>query len=349
MNIKIPNQNPHGLNKNLIFNIQNNPQKIPLKVEIVRADDNSKIGAKVYSPAENIEVATTGYLTPYLQVNPIKQEQQFIILSQNRAFPVKIKTSEILTNGDIVEIYSDEVMVAASKENIEFNTVMNAQNEFFAPIAKIDNAEIALLSDGTTIIETELVFIHKNEISTWTKTLTMDKPHKGVVIFNLNMPIIATEMYTQNIKLEDYDEIKCNIYNKTESKTIEQYSIPIANRRKNSTRLCWKNRLGAIDYYTFPYMKRRLTKIDKDKVQTANGGRITKATVEKIIEIQSDFETKLAINQIAEVANATNVWIAEGNIYTPVVVLDSEITIEEDKCTFLELKISLSQEEQFVA
>ena len=349
MNIKSPSNDPHGLNSNLVFTIENNTQKNPLKVDIFRADNNSKIGSKLYSPANTIEVGVTGYLTPNLDVSPIQKEQPDIITANNRAFPIKIKTSDIAADGSIIHIESNEIMVSAAKENIEFNTVMNAINKFVAPITKDDNFEIAVITDGKSIIEAELKFIHKNTIDEWTKTLTMSQTYKGIAIFNINISKFAQEMVNQNIKWEEYDDLKCTIRNRSTNSVIAKYSIPIVNRRKNSTRLCWKNRLGAIEYYTFPYMKRRLTKIDKDRVQTENGGRITKATVEKIIEIQSDFEIKEAIEQIAEIAQATNVWICEQNKYTPVVVLDSEITIEEERCTYIELKISLSQEEEFVA
>ena len=349
MIIKNPTHNPHGLNNNLLFTIENNSNKAPLKVDIIRTDTNAKIGSKLYSPADTIEVGTTGYLTPILKVNPINSGQEYVVLDNERAIPIRITANETRPNGDEIQISSQEVIVVAAKENIEFDSVMNSTNEFVAPVSKDDSFEIAIMTSGEIIYEAILTFVHKNAKNFWTKKINMPIRHKGIVIFNLDMKQIAIEMVNKNLNWSDYDEIKCTVENKYTSKYVAQYTIPIANRRKNSTRLCWKNRLGAVEYYTFPYLKRRLTKIDKDRVQTASGGRITKAIVEKIIEIQSDFEVKAAIQQIAQIAQSTDVWLCEKDKFTPVIVMDSEITIEEETCTYIQLKISLSQEEEYIA
>lgn len=340
MNIIAPSENPHGLNSNLLFTIEENIETTPLKVDIVRADNNETIGSKLYSPAEKIDVGVTGYVAPSLEVYPISSDQPDVVFSENRAFPIKIVAQDI---------ESQEILVTASKYEQEPNSVMNAINEYLAPIAMTDSVEIAVISDGTAIIELELIFCRKNSNDEWSRKTVASRAHKGVVVFNLQMKRISQEMIGAGLNLEEYDEIKCMISNKTTNQSIASYTAPIVKRRKNSTRICWKNRLGGVDYYTFPYMKRRLTKIDKDRVKTANGGRIVSATVEKIIEIQSDFELQKTIEQIAEIAEATKVWLCEDDKYIPIVVMDSELTIEAETATYLELKVSITQEEEFVA
>lgn len=333
MNIIPPHESIMGLNDNLLFKVENIEVLTPIKVEILDAIADEVIGAKIYVAESEIDVSILGYVAPSLEVEPTTKNSTQVIIDNKRAMAVKLRIGEVV---------SGQVLVVAAKQNPEKNTVMNNKSGTLSAMSISDRIEFAVLAEMNELIQIKMEFMSNDEKIL--KTISGQRENDGVIIFNIDLEEIGKTQEIQNVS-----EVKFKIENVTHEMLIDHYSIDIVKKKKNHTRLCWRNELGGIDYYTFPYVKRRMTKIDRDKIKSGGGERIVRALVEKIIEIQSDFENEMLMEQIAYVAQSTNVWICREGQNIPVIVLNSDLIMQAQEANFLELQISLSVEEEFVA
>lgn len=83
-------------------------------------------------------------------------------------------------------------------------------------------------------------------------------------------------------------------------------------------RLAWRTDAGSIEHYTFPVEKSKRIEVAKEQAYGPEGHVATKVETEVRTALESAFETRPVLESLAEVLSAPQVWLADGDHYTPV-------------------------------
>lgn len=83
-------------------------------------------------------------------------------------------------------------------------------------------------------------------------------------------------------------------------------------------RLAWRSSAGSIEHYTFPIEKSATVETVKSRAYGAEGHLTAAARTERRTMLVSAYETRTVIEALSEITASPEVWLADGDRYTPV-------------------------------
>ncbi len=92
------------------------------------------------------------------------------------------------------------------------------------------------------------------------------------------------------------------------SGSLRRYDV--VQRGEGATRLCWMNRFGALDYYTFECVDSNL-KTRRQYIETLSGAEINTLAGEAHTTLASDWEEAATLRWLAQIVNSPRVWVCE--------------------------------------
>lgn len=98
---------------------------------------------------------------------------------------------------------------------------------------------------------------------------------------------------------------------------------------QQALRLAWRSHAGSIEHYSFPTVRQTALHVDKQRIESAEGYRITSAEILRQTTLVSAFEQSDVLEALAELTSASDVWSVKGNVYTPVDVLTDETVVQQ--------------------
>lgn len=112
----------------------------------------------------------------------------------------------------------------------------------------------------------------------------------------------------------------------------------IVPARPNTTRLCWQNRYGQVDYYTFATAETSID-ISKSRSYLAQGYRAVGMTRDTVRRLVSECEPRSTIEWLSGILSSPQVWIAGRDGFAPVDVMSDNAVIHNGQPISLEITV----------
>lgn len=145
-----------------------------------------------------------------------------------------------------------------------------------------------------------------------------------IVSFQINAAHVADNARHSALgSMEAYTHLQIDAEIGSKLVPVRRYEIrPAAG---DAVRLCWVNAYGALDYYTFVRTGAESLVLDRRKIYAAAGYKSYDAHSDRLIVVESAYESAATVMWLAGVIGSPRVWICEGEgVFTEVdVVTDS--------------------------
>lgn len=166
-----------------------------------------------------------------------------------------------------------------------------------------------------------------------------------IAVVIVNTEHISTLLKATGRQLKEFKSFTVAVSNNGIVKHEVHYTL--MPHKCNSSRLCWWNKYGAVDYFTFENTGDSCYKISKRAAVIDGKRRTTVATREKYTEIAAGFSCKERNEWVAQAAGSPKVWLAEGGEFIPVEIVSDKITTGSDSANSIGLTIRYSGIETF--
>ena len=98
--------------------------------------------------------------------------------------------------------------------------------------------------------------------------------------------------------------------------------------RQEAVRLAWCSRAGSVEHYTFPVMQTAIVRSIRQQAYGTDGRTVATAETDRETMLVSAYEGRQVLEALAELTAAPEVWIAGGDVYTPVDIATDEAVIQ---------------------
>lgn len=146
---------------------------------------------------------------------------------------------------------------------------------------------------------------------------------KGLRTVAIGMNDVVTHVLTNPELIE---KLKVEILIDNTVRATVNYRV--RERKADSARLCWLNRLGGISYYTFDYKTSEWVESQKERIETESGSRTVWSESRICCSLMSDYLTDAQAESISDLIASPRVWRLndEGSVATPVDVVTAKVT-----------------------
>ena len=109
---------------------------------------------------------------------------------------------------------------------------------------------------------------------------------------------------------------------------------------EGALRLAWRSSAGSVEHYTFPVVRTSTIRVDKQRAEGPEGRVAAVVGTDRETLLVSAYESRPILEALAEVAAAPEVWLADGNAYTPAdVTTDEAVVSRHGSLSCLEITI----------
>lgn len=98
--------------------------------------------------------------------------------------------------------------------------------------------------------------------------------------------------------------------------------------RQQSRRLAWRSSAGSVEHYTFPVVRTTTLRAEKQRAEGLDGHIVAAAETDREAQLASAYECQPVLEALAEMMASPDVWLAEGDSYTPVDVATDEAVVQ---------------------
>lgn len=136
-------------------------------------------------------------------------------------------------------------------------------------------------------------------------------------------PVPTTGLYVFRLDVRDFPGAQTLTVDAGTCGTVDYALLPAP---QGSVRLAWRSAAGGVEHYTFPVVRTERIKAAKRRAYGPEG-YVAAAECERRWLLVSAYETQEVLHALAELLATPDVWIAEGDRYTPVEVLTDETVV----------------------
>ena len=208
-------------------------------------------------------------------------------------------------------------------------------------IAMNESDEIAVIAEGGSI-RAEVVL---NKPTETTVELVSISDAQGLWVFALKMSDLLTKVKAAgNNTLQPGERMTVRISDGDDYVLAEQ-NYRIVDASNDNVRVCWWNALGQIDYFTLRRVQEAWYDLQKERILTAEGYKMTECKRERKMRIVSDFLCSELVEWLSEIASAPRVWILENSRFVRVDVVDDAVKLSGTDLVQIDLTFKYNEPE----
>ena len=98
--------------------------------------------------------------------------------------------------------------------------------------------------------------------------------------------------------------------------------------RQEAVRLAWRSRAGSVEHYSFPVLQTEVIRSVRQQAYGPDGRTAATAETDRETVLVSAYEGRQVLEALAELTSAPEVWIADGDSYTPVDIASDEAVVQ---------------------
>lgn len=111
----------------------------------------------------------------------------------------------------------------------------------------------------------------------------------------------------------------------------------VTEKQQDRVRMCWLNRYGTVDYYTFSPVQRRTVSAVKNRITTGRGTRTAHVESEYTATVQSPFLPASHVGELSGIVTSPRVWLVNGLEATEVDIISGSVDIDSEGPQKLEI------------
>lgn len=96
---------------------------------------------------------------------------------------------------------------------------------------------------------------------------------------------------------------------------------------EGAQRLAWRTAEGSVEHYTFPIVRTRRVRVDRERVRGPEGIRSAAVRAERRTTVESAYEASAMLGALAGLLAAPQAWAAEPEGYRPVDIVTEEAVV----------------------
>lgn len=277
-----------------------------IDLRIIDAGTATLIGAKRLAGGASASFDAAPYLRRAVRFRPVTGSTGFHV-AEGRSIAAVVEAS-ITTPGEAdpatgQTVTSPERTFLACRSAVTAPALLTAM-----PATRLispgESDELTLLSDQACVVT---VTAQAGESTTAESYRTRSG---GVLIFRLDT--------------RDFPGAETLTVEAGECGTVVYTVVPVLS---GGRRLAWRSSAGGIEHYTFPIEKSTTAESTKTRAYGAEGHLTAAACTEQRTTLISAYETRAALEALAEITASPDVWLAQGDAYTPVDVTTSTAVV----------------------
>ncbi len=175
---------------------------------------------------------------------------------------------------------------------------------------------------------------------TFSGSVVLTAPDYSYLVSFINSSAAERAMYTFNLVPAKIEDIVGEAIDETMemavkvtysySEVVLEKTVKVRDRHTGQVRLCWLNRYGALDYYTFSAVRTEGLTVDKSRVLSGESYRVADFETGRTMTVQTPYRTPAYIARIATVIASPRVWRIEDNRATEVDILTDRVELGHD-------------------
>ena len=127
------------------------------------------------------------------------------------------------------------------------------------------------------------------------------------------------------LDLRDFPDAESLTVDAGECGTVVYAVIPA---RQEAVRLAWRSRAGSVEHYSFPVVQTAVVRSVRQQAYGPDGRTAATAETDRETVLASAYEGRQVLEALAELTAAPEVWIADGDSYTPVDIATDEAIVQ---------------------
>lgn len=317
--------------RDAIFKLSATADEI-IELDIYDHAGTQVIGRRRFYGTTAYDVNVANYAQGQFEIAPLKTVQCGFAVPTKRLINLTVRAGTVQgttrLNAGIRTIFSYEKLSASPE---------------IVAISPLESDELACICDGGNI--QAVATLSGN--TTTPVVLATKSSAEGLHVFCLKMTDVATKVRTAGLgEMADHDTMTVRILDSSGDEIACQRYQLVPNYT-DSIRLCWWSTYGQIDYYSMRGAVNDGFEIQKERVYTADGYRITGSYRENHIELISDYVARDTMKWLSEIAISPGVWMEQNGTFVSVDVLTEKVTTSAEKLCQLNLTVRKSSREIF--
>lgn len=319
-------QNYQASFNELLYKIEKADPRQIIDVEILGPQQSSVVGAKRFKGENSYYVNVANYLLSQFDIEPITADSCRIVASPKRLSSISIRVAEGVCSPESWHTFGivDALPLRKLSDSPQCVRIAPGQSD-----------EISLLAPDCQV--SAVVWLYGIGVEHQFTIEAVEADHNMLSIV-ISMEDIAARLVAAGYTIGQFSDISVVASANGIEFLAQDYTI--TPQRKSEVRLCWINRYGAIDYYTFAGYLTKSVAIETNRVYAQCGYKSVGAQSEAVWKIASEYEPQKSLEWLAEIIAAPRIWIVEGGQYTPVCVRSHSVVTHSDDLSRAELSIS---------
>ena len=308
--VKFPTQYASAFNE-AICRISATPDEI-VELDLYDHAGTSIIGRRRFCGDNSYDVNLAYCAQSQLNITPLTTVQCGFAVPTGRAINVTVgagslRRSTVLTGGQRTCFSYEKLSDSPDVLDI-------ATNEW---------DEIAVIAERGSIQADAIV----EKPAAMTVELTTKSDAQGLLVFALKMTDLLVKLQAAGkSSLEPDERFKIRISD-SDGYVLAEQGYRIVSPSTDNVRLCWWNALGQIDYYTMRRVQEVRYNLQKERMLTSDGYKMTACRREQEMRVVSDFLSSEFIEWLSEIASSPRVWVLENGRFVRVEVVDEAVKL----------------------
>ena len=308
--VKFPTQYASAFNE-AICRISATPDEI-VELDLYDHAGTSIIGRRRFCGDNSYDVNLAYCAQSQLNITPLTTVQCGFAVPTGRAINVTVgagslRRSTVLTGGQRTCFSYEKLSDSPDVLDI-------ATNEW---------DEIAVIAEGGSIQADAIV----EKPAAMTVELATKSDAQGLLVFALKMADLLVKLQAAGkSSLEPDERFKIRISD-SDGYVLAEQGYRIVSPSTDNVRLCWWNALGQIDYYTMRRVQEVRYNLQKERMLTSDGYKMTACRREREMRVVSDFLSSEFIEWLSEIASSPRVWVLENGRFVRVEVVDEAVKL----------------------
>ena len=280
-----------------------NTQNKTLSAEILTSDSNSPIGIKRIPAANTASFNIAAYLRRQIKPSPFSSNAFGLFSDKGRFVSVVVKCDSAIS-----PVRTFTGATSSLHENTLLSDISSRRS-----ISWKDNGEISLLVPDSSL--------HYSIKLSGSKSLSFSSSEyiasRGIVSLCISMSMLHEQLIKKGFDPNNYSSMSVEISNPLKSLAVISYDInPLAT--DSDTRLCWLNKFGALDYFSFSNPLDSAISVTKDRFLNHDGFSIASISASTLYRVSSGFLPAKLFAAVAYIISSPKVWMVQNSMFIPV-------------------------------